>query len=117
MGSVTELRRLRETAAALTLSVKASSQELASIAKAVKELVPEPPPKPFKEPWQIENEKRDEIRSVAKELGTEQLARFIAHRYRLSPDDPWVLSMVKLRESVGLDSLITTLRKRDELPL
>jgi hypothetical protein len=64
-------------------------------------------------PWKVENEERDEIRSLMRNLDSEAFIRVVGQRYGMPPDDPWVLSMLKLRDGVGLDAVITALRKRD----
>lgn len=66
-----------------------------------------------KQPWQVENERRTEIASLIKNLTSEQLAVFVSDRYGLRSNDPWVVSLVKTRDSIGRDAAITMIRNRD----
>jgi len=99
-------------------NIERISGSLSSISATLQRFAPacktEPEVKTGKETWQIENEKRDEINNLARDLEPEKFQRFVAYRYHLAIDDPWVMSMVKLRAKVGMDAVITALRNRDE---
>jgi hypothetical protein len=89
------------------------SFHLSAISKIVERLAQEPPKEAQVEPWKIENEKRREIESTAKNLGPEEFVRFVAYRYQLAEDDPWVRGILKLRENVGLSAAVEAMFKRD----
>jgi hypothetical protein len=107
--TVGELTKLHKSLGAIRVSVDAVSRELSSISRALDRLAPERSPKVEKEPSRIENERREEIRAVTKNLRPKEFAAFIAHRYRLPADHPWLLSMLTPRDAVGLDAVIERL--------
>jgi hypothetical protein len=119
-----ELNQLRKGVAIATKSNRATAKSLFAIAasaeKATRHFLPDQrQAKPEAEMvehekrWRLENEKRNELTTLTRNLDAEGLARYIAHRYALPNDHPWVVSMVKLKEGIGLEALITALCRRD----
>jgi hypothetical protein len=113
----TELGEIRKSIAGLNASPVTPrdtvSVHLSAISKTLERLAPDPPKEAQVEPWKIENEKRKEIEATAKNLGPEEFVRFVAYRYQLAEDDPWVRAILKLRENVGLSAVVEALLKRD----
>lgn len=66
-----------------------------------------------KQPWQVENERRTEIAMLIENLTSEQLAVFVSDRYGLRPIDPWIVSLVRTRDSIGRDAAVTMIINRD----
>lgn len=112
-----ELGEIRKSIAGLNASPMTPrdtvSVHLSAISKTLERLAPEAPKEAQVEPWKIENEKRKEIEATAKNLGPEEFVRFVAYRYQLAEDDPWVRAILKLREHVGLSAVVEALLKRD----
>jgi hypothetical protein len=87
------------------------SGELKSIAESVAPRSLDHEPKP--EPWQVENEKRDELRKLIQDLDPPGFTQYLSDRYRLRVHDPWVTRVASIRDHIGVEAAITEIRKKD----
>ena len=65
---------------------------------------------------QVQSERREVVRKRIANASESDVAGYLCHEFGLSQDDPWIASVVKTRNRIGLDATVTMILNREKEP-
>ena len=63
-----------------------------------------------------DRERRETVRQRIANANESEVVKYLSHAFGLSQEDPWVASVVKTKNRIGLDAAVTMILDREKEP-